>query len=128
MVRKGSCLELDPAAPLPLCPAPSLLHPAASRFQSPLRPSVDAEKDALTFQICLELLAIHAHTRFLAHHHFDPPMSVVGRVVEGDRGADGGVAEGGDLWLVRKGNGKERGEMKNEEREWVGPTIMYREK
>lgn len=115
------------AAPPPLRLALSLLCSASSRLQSPLRPGIVAEKDASTFQIRPKLLAIHACTRFRARRYFDPPMSVVGRATKGDRGAGGGVAEGGGLWLVEKGKGRERGEMKSEEREWVGPTIMYRE-
>uniref|UniRef100_A0A0E0B2N7 Uncharacterized protein n=1 Tax=Oryza glumipatula TaxID=40148 RepID=A0A0E0B2N7_9ORYZ len=112
-----------PAAPPPLRPALSLLRSASSRLQSPLRPGIVAEKDASTFQIRPKPLAIHACTRFRARRYFDPPMSVVGRATKGDRGAGGGVAEGGGLWLVEKGKGRERGEMKSEEREWVGPTI-----
>lgn len=80
MVGKGNCPGLDPVAllllrlaPSPLCPAPSPLRPASSPLRPTLCPGAVAEKDAPSRRLP------------------DPPRrGVVGRAVEGERGAGGG--------------------------------------
>ncbi|EEC78668.1 hypothetical protein OsI_18791 [Oryza sativa Indica Group] len=80
MVGKGNCPGLNPVAllllhlaPSPLRPAPSPLCPASSPLRPTLCPGAVAEKDAPSRRLP------------------DPPRrGVLGRAVEGERGAGGG--------------------------------------